>query len=244
MKNIIRLKNIKGKLKLLYICIITTVLLSCQKSDEIEIDSENLLLGVWTNQVYNSNTNTTTFERVEQLPNEKYGISFHENGTYINRSSGWCGTPPLTFFNIEGTFVLKKDIIKVSIQDFSGDFQWKIIELNESKLIVKRELTDQEKDHRNLMEMFNEIQELSTSVSCTDNNDWNFVAYGSKACGGPQGYIAYSNKIDTTSFVKKVTDYTELEDKFNEKWNIVSDCSLPVKPLNVNCENGYPVLKY
>lgn len=244
MKNIFRLKRITGKLKLLHLCIIVAVIISCQKNDDIKIDSENLLLGVWTNSTYDSNTNTTTFERVGELPDEEYGVSFQEDGTYINRSSGWCGTPPLTFFNIEGTFILDKDIVKVNIQDFPGNFQWKIVEVDESKLVVKRELTDQEKDHRILMELFNGIQELSMSVSCIDSNDWDFVAYGSKACGGPQGHIPYSKNINTVTFLEKVAAYTKLEDEYNKKWNIVSDCNLPTQPKSVNCENGHPVLKY
>ncbi len=231
-------------MKNLFLFTLMFFMFSCDKEEEIVINSENLLLGVWTNSTYDSNTNTTTFERVGELPNERYGVSFQEDGTYINRTSGWCGTPPLTFFNIEGTFILDKDVVKVNIQDFPGDFQWKIVELDENKLVVKRELTDQEKDHKELMNVFNEIELLSMSVSCTDSNNWDFVAYGSKACGGPQGYIAYSSLIDVTSFLEKVTVYTKLEDEYNKKWGIGSTCDVTPQPKKVNCENGYPVLKY
>jgi len=32
--------------------------------------------------------------------------------------------------------------------------------------------------------------------------------------------------------------------EFNEKWGIISDCSIPSQPNAVICENGNPVLEY
>ena len=236
MKNVYWLKTI------IFILFITVI--SCQNNDEIVIDSDNLLIGNWTNAIYNSDTETTTFKRINKLPNEEYGVSFQKNGTFIQRTSGWCGTPPLIFYNVEGSFLLNNKIIKVTSQEFPGNFNWKIISVNEKQLVVKRELTDQEKDHQKLMLLFSEIEELSTSVTCVNGNDWDFIGYGTKGCGGFQGYIAYSNKIDVAAFLQKVADYTEKEDEYNKKWGIVSDCSVPSEPLEVDCVNGSPVLKY
>jgi len=106
------------------------------------------------------------------------------------------------------------------------------------------ELTEQEEDRQELLTLFDDIYELSTSVSCTDASDWTYTAYGSKACGGPQGYIAYSNEIDTEAFLQKITIYTDLEEAYNVKWGIGSTCDLPQQPTGVKCENGNPVLKY
>ncbi|MCF2874855.1 MULTISPECIES: hypothetical protein [unclassified Tenacibaculum] len=231
-------------MKKIIVLALMIVVSSCQENEDIIIDSENLLLGVWTNSVFNSDTETTTFERVHKLPNEKYGISFQKNGTFVERTSGWCGTPPVTFFNTEGEFLLENKIIKVTSQEFPIDFLWEIVSLDEKKLVVRRTLTDQEKDYQKLMILFSEIETLARSVSCTDSNDWSFIGYGAKACGGFQGYIAYSNKIDVSTFLEKVAAYTKKEDEYNKKWNIVSNCSIPSKPSEVNCVNGFPVFKY
>ena len=53
-----------------------------------------------------------------------------------------------------------------------------------------------------LQEMLSEIEDLAASEDCEDASEWTFTAYGSKACGCPIGYIAYSTNIDTESFSK------------------------------------------
>ena len=233
------------KLKTPYLFIILTLFItifSCQNNEELVLDSGNLLLGYWTNAVYNSEI--TTFKRANKLPDAEYGVSFQKNGIFIKRTSGWCGTPPLVFYNVEGNFSLKSKLIKVTSQGFPTNFNWKIISLDENKLVVKRVLTDQEKDYQKLMLLFSEIETLSASVSCIISNNWNFTGYGTKACGGFQGYIAYSNEIDVAGFLQKVAEYTQKEDMYNKKWGIVSDCSIPLKPIEVACVNESPVLKY
>jgi hypothetical protein len=44
-----------------------------------------------------------------------------------------------------------------------------------------------------------------------------FTSIGSKACGGPTGFVAYSLKLNTTEFLDKVKKYTIIK-KFNTKW--------------------------
>tara|TARA_B100001057_G_scaffold245203_1_gene245515 strand:+ start:624 stop:773 length:150 start_codon:yes stop_codon:yes gene_type:complete len=38
-----------------------------------------------------------------------------------------------------------------------------------------------------LTELFEEINELSTSVACTDASEWTYIVYGARACGGSRG---------------------------------------------------------
>jgi len=92
--------------------------------------------------------------------------------------------------------------------------------------------------------MFNEIENLASSVSCFDSTEWNFSSYGSKPCGGPKGFIAYSKKIDTTLFLKKIEEHKIREKEYNEQWGIASDCMYVSTPIIVKCENGNPVLEY
>ncbi|WP_158839978.1 hypothetical protein [Polaribacter sp. L3A8] len=228
-------------LKNLFLLFVVTVLFSCEKND-VAIDTDNLLLGTWVTPVYNDET--TTFKRANTLPSDAYGISFSENGNLVERTSGWCGTPPLSYFNIEGSFELENTLINISTQSYPTDYAWRIISLTENELVVKRELTAQEIEHRYLMDLFNEIQDLAYSVSCLDANNWLFTAYGKKACGGAQGYMAYSSSIDTSSFLNKIATYTQAEKDFNVKWGIISNCSITKPPISVVCQNGYPTLKY
>lgn len=229
--------HFKNTLILLFIAFLS----SCE-SNEISIDKDNLLLGSWVEPIYDSET--TTFKRGNALPSENYGITFNQNGNFTERSSGFCGTPPLSFFNVDGTFTLDDSLIIISKESYPSYYGWRIIELTENKLVVKRELSEQEKDHRILMDLFNEIQNLAYSESCSNTTNWNFVAYGSKACGGPQGYIPYSKNIDTALFLNKIEEYAKAEAAFNIKWSVASDCAITNPPKNVECQNGYPVLIY
>ena len=228
-------------MKKLIILFFIVSLFSCESNNKI-IDPDNLLIGSWINPAYNNEE--MTFTRANTIPSDSYGISFKEDGSFLEHTSGWCGTPPLTFFNIDGNWLLEDSLIKITTQYYPSNYQWRIISLTEEKLVVKRELSEQEVDHRNLMDMFDEISNLAYSVSCTDANNWTFTAYGSKACGGPQGFLPYSTQIDTVAFLQKVEAYTEAERLYNIKWSIISTCDLPSTPNRVECQNGYPVLKY
>jgi hypothetical protein len=227
--------------KKILILLFTVVLFSCENNEPI-IDSENLLLGFWVEPIFDNDT--TTFKRANSFSDESYGISFNQSGDFVEHTSGWCGTPPLSFFNIEGTFDLDNTLVTISTQNYPTNYAWRILSLTEKELVVTRELTDQEIDHRSLMDLFDEIQNLSYSVSCTDTSEWFFTAYGAKACGGPQGYIAYSNKIDTVAFLKKVETYSQAEKDFNFKYGIISTCDVISAPRSVVCQNGFPILKY
>lgn len=232
----------KPKIKNCFLVLITIVFLSSCQENSLNINPNNLLLGNWSNATFDGEK--TIFNRVNNLPSDSYGISFKDEDVFIERSSGFCGTPPLTFFNVDGTWTTNNNLIEVNKVGNPSSFMWKIISLNEKELIVKRELTEQEKDHQNLISLFNDIERLAYSVTCSNSTDWTFTNYGSKACGGPQGYIAYSNQIDTVEFLQKINDYTEKERLYNIKWGIISTCDIPKVPISVECNNSFPVLKY
>ncbi|MDC1162394.1 hypothetical protein OAT18_03020 [Tenacibaculum sp.] len=232
-----------GKLKILIGSLFLFLFISCQNNDDLPvIDKENLLIGFWSNSVYKNNV--ITFSRVYSLPDNNYGISFNKKGNFIERSSGWCGTPPLFFSNYKGNWKQKNKKIQVNSVSPLIRYNWEIVSLSEDKLIIKRVLTDQEIDHQKIMTLFEELYDISKSITCNDSNSWSFTPYGSKACGGPKGYIAYSNEIDTVKFLQIVEKYTKLEDSYNKKWGVNSTCNIEPKPKKVNCVNGYPVLKY
>ena len=216
--------------------------MQCEDDDYINTDLDNLLIGSWVDPIYDGGE--ITFRRASTLPEAGYGISFKGNRSFVERSSGWCGTPPLAFFDYHGAWQLDNMLITITQDHFPDNFAWRIASLTANELVVKRELTEQEKEHQELITLIGEIYDLQSSVSCTDASDWTFTAYGSKACGGPQGYIAYSTQIDTVAFLQKIEAYTNMEKEYNIKWEITSTCDLPNQPIGVACVNGYPALKY
>ena len=229
-------------MRILLIALSCVLLFACEHNEQPEINSEELLLGNWAEPVYDDGT--ITFKRVVDLPTNDSGIAFEEKGVFKQSTSGWCGTPPLTYFLVEGTWVKNDNLVKVETNGYPERVDWKVVDITISKLVLKVEMTEQEKDHQALMDLFDEIVQLAESVNCTDSSEWKFTAYGAKACGGPQGYIAYNIVIDEHSFLEKIQTYTEAEKAYNIKWNIVSDCSMVATPTHVVCENNKAILKY
>jgi hypothetical protein len=229
-------------MKKIYILLITVIFFSCENNQEIIINTNNLHIGTWVEPLYEEET--TTFKRSANLPNNASGITFKQDGSFIERTSGWCGTPPLSHTDYKGSFEIDATLIKITPDSYLNSYQWRIISLTKEELIVKRELSEQDKEHRNLITLFDEIQNLVYAISCTNSANWTYTAYGFKPCGGPQGYIAYSKNMDTTSFLKKIDEYAKSEKEFSIKWHISSDCSVTPKPIAIECKNGYPNLIY
>lgn len=102
------------------------------------------------------------------------------------------------------------------------------------------------KDEQELEQLYLKIKALAESSTCgsTTNYELKFIAIGSKACGGPTGYLGYSTSIDTKEFEDLVDKYTDLQNNYNKRWNIMSTCEALLPPSSVKCENGKPVLVY
>ncbi|WP_228372456.1 hypothetical protein [Chryseobacterium daeguense] len=81
------------------------------------------------------------------------------------------------------------------------------------------------------------IESEIAKEKCADANEWTFAPIGSKACGGPQSYIAYPKKMEA-EILPKIEDYTEKVKAFNKKYNVVSDCMMIMPPTSVKCVNG------
>ena len=91
---------------------------------------------------------------------------------------------------------------------------------------------------------FSAILALAQSRSCENPADWSYTAYGSKACGGPQGYLAYPLTIDVQRFLSKVDAHRQAENQYNIDFDITSTCDLPAEPTGVDCVDQSAVLVY
>jgi hypothetical protein len=96
----------------------------------------------------------------------------------------------------------------------------------------------QETEYAVLVQQKNIIEQLAISEPCTDSTGCDYVAFGSKPCGGPWTYLAYSTSINVDLFLQKVADFNAAENTYNLKWKIVSDCTVVDPPTSVECVNG------
>jgi len=99
-------------------------------------------------------------------------------------------------------------------------------------------------DSSELDRLYKDIEKSAQQFTCENAGEWKFTAIGSKACGGASGYIAYSVKIDESTFLKKVEQYTKLQADYNKKYGVYSDCALVIQPKGVTCDNGKPKFTY
>ena len=109
---------------------------------------------------------------------------------------------------------------------------------------VTQDTNSGEEEAIELSNMLARINEIANSVKCINADEWRYTPYGSKPCGGPNGYIAYSSNIDTTAFLKLIEEHKLAQKKYNEEQGIISDCSDPAEPTGVKCEQDKAVLLY
>jgi len=102
----------------------------------------------------------------------------------------------------------------------------------------------QESEKAELAILQEEIVQLIATGTCTQNTDCDFIAFGSKPCGGAWSYLVYSTTINVELLKERVATYNETETAYNIKWSVVSDCMAIAPPTSVQCVNGDCVAIY
>ena len=83
-----------------------------------------------------------------------------------------------------------------------------------------------------------EIQNYINSFSCSESVGCSFIAFGSKACGGPKTYLLFSNSVNLVKLQEMVKTYNEMDELYNIQTNAISDCMAVMPPTEVKCVNG------
>ena len=82
------------------------------------------------------------------------------------------------------------------------------------------------------------IENYINTFSCSESLGCDYIAFGSKPCGGPRTYLVFSNTINLPQLQTMVTEYNEMDHLRNIQTNAVSDCSVPLPPNEIGCVNG------
>lgn len=98
--------------------------------------------------------------------------------------------------------------------------------------------SSKDEDLAELTALQEEIELLVDSGVCSENSDCGSIAFGSKACGGPKTYLVFSTSINVALLQQKVATYNALDNAYNQKWGIISDCAYLLPPTSVQCING------
>ena len=132
------------------------------------------------------------------------------------------------------------DFISIEkISDMESFFYASIIFVLLSSCSTSDDQTKQKAEEiRIIDELGNEIRTLVDSSVCNNETDCAYIAFGSKPCGGPWSYLVYSTSIDVDLLKSKVEQYNKMEDEYNKKHGIGSDCAVVLPPSSLKCENG------
>ena len=116
-------------------------LISCEKNTTLDSLIEEKLSGNWTYE--ESMDSTITYTKTNNLLANEYGFSFLPDNLFIERKGvGWCGTPPITYGDFEGTWTYKDSLLSITVGYWGGllDYTWKIKSVNDNYLtIIKAE---------------------------------------------------------------------------------------------------------
>lgn len=82
------------------------------------------------------------------------------------------------------------------------------------------------------------IENYINSFTCSESLGCNYIAFGSKPCGGPRTYLAFSNTINMPQLQTMVAEYNEMDHLRNIQTGAISDCSIPPPPNLIRCVNG------
>ena len=118
-------------------------IIACEKNTENSAPSNDHLIGSWFNPQYNDSI--VTYERSEGLVENDFGFSFNEDNTFIERkNAGWCGTPPISYADYDGTWTKKDSIIEINVGYWGGtsDYTWKMVLVDETTLKIIRQKED------------------------------------------------------------------------------------------------------
>lgn len=137
-KGFSNVKHFKKMKKYLFLLIVPVVFFSCDPQEVVSVETTEDLVGVWINPQYDTD-DQVSFDRADEFV-DSYGISFLEDGTLIERKNvGWCGTPPITYGDFEGTWEEDNDIVDIVADYWGGEdeYTWKIIFIDDQTLIIE-----------------------------------------------------------------------------------------------------------
>jgi len=149
--NIMRGKNMSIKLFyfLITILVISILFGSCNdlttkpivpgQIEKLNVSED--LIGTWVFEEYEDDI--TVMQKLSGLDSSKYGFIIYNNGKFLERkNSGFCGTPPISYANFEGTWEAETDNELKIIVDFWGGIincKMQIVSLTEMELKFKNQ---------------------------------------------------------------------------------------------------------
>ena len=102
------------------------IFISCQTLFEPANPSD--LYGHW---IYSTSIDSVqVFYYANDFERDKSGIAFKKDNIFVERTSGFCATPPLSFFNIEGKWKrINENQIEIFTQNWNNEDYSRIMKI-------------------------------------------------------------------------------------------------------------------
>jgi len=82
-----------------------------------------------------------------------------------------------------------------------------------------------------LQQRYAEIKGLIGEAKASEVQQCRKVAFGYKACGGPESYLIYSVQgLDEAVLLQKISEYNALSEAEAHRLGLISDCSMVLEP--------------
>lgn len=97
------------------------------------------LVGCFVYDYYQKDAGFWVYSRENKLKDDAPGLCFKEDGKLIVRqNAGWCGTPPISYANFDGTWVRTDNNVVIVSGYWGGELEYDfdIIELTSDSLTI------------------------------------------------------------------------------------------------------------
>jgi hypothetical protein len=117
------------------------LLLGCEEdlTERGNLEENAGIVGTWVE--VGTEGEVKTLERSENLDPENYGFIVKNDGSFLERkNAGWCGTPPISYANFDGSWTALSDsLLEITVGYWGGtmNYQIRVVNLEEDQLEIR-----------------------------------------------------------------------------------------------------------
>ena len=103
------------------------------------------VLGAWGFNSMDDQSGIRVYAKLESLVGDQNGYMFEPGGVLLVRNAGWCGTPPLTYSNFEGSWTEEQEghlVLTYPNWEAMQDFRLEILNLTKNEMRCRIELVE------------------------------------------------------------------------------------------------------
>jgi hypothetical protein len=125
----------------LWILLFLAGMLACEKelAKPDALGENALIIGTWVEEGYVDDV--LVLDRAGELDPGRYGFIIREDGSFLERKNeGWCGTPPISYDNFEGSWeALSDSLLEITVGYWGGtmSYQMRIVRVDSEQLGIR-----------------------------------------------------------------------------------------------------------